>query len=97
MACLACRVPYGRPITASVLKRIELAEVVLRQLGFAACRVRDHEPVARIEGPEEDLPRLLELREAVVGALKELGYAYVTLDLQGPRSGSMNEVLHAAE
>lgn len=97
MACLASRVPYGRPLTAAVLKRIESAEAFLRQRGFRACRVRDHEPVARIEVPAEDLPRLLELREAVVGALKKLGYAYVTLDLQGLRSGSMNEVLHAAE
>jgi pyridinium-3,5-biscarboxylic acid mononucleotide sulfurtransferase len=70
---------------------------VLRDLGFPAFRVRDHEPVARIEVPAEDLMRLVKQRGAVVGALKELGYAYVTLDLQGLRSGAMNEVLHAAE
>jgi pyridinium-3,5-biscarboxylic acid mononucleotide sulfurtransferase len=94
MACLASRVPYGRPITAAVLGRIEQAEAVLRNLGFAACRVRDHEPVARIEVPPQDLERLLALRDKIVGALKSIGYTYVTLDLQGLRSGSMNEVLH---
>jgi pyridinium-3,5-biscarboxylic acid mononucleotide sulfurtransferase len=94
MACLASRMPYGRPITAAALKRIEAAEIVVRQLGFAACRVRDHDPIARIEVPAEDLSRLLERRKDAVAALKALGYAYVALDLQGLRSGSMNEVLH---
>ena len=97
MACLASRVPYGRPITAAVLGRIEQAEAVLKGLGFAACRVRDHEPVARIEVPVDELGRLVALRSHIVGALKSAGYTYVTLDLQGLRSGSMNEVLHATE
>ena len=97
MACLASRVPYGRPITAAVLKRIESAEDFLRQRGFRACRLRDHETVVRIEVPAADLPRMLEMREAVVSALVAAGYTYVTLDLQGLRSGSMNEVLRGAD
>lgn len=91
MACLASRVPYGRRITPDLLERIEQAEDVLRGLGFACCRVRDHETVARIEVPTADIERLLPHRRAIVTALKELGYTYVALDLAGFRSGSMNE------
>lgn len=93
MACLASRVPYGQPITPQRLGRIEKAEDALKDLGFAQCRVRDHEQVARIEVPPADIARLLAAREAVAAALKAAGYAYVTLDLQGYRTGSMNETL----
>ena len=93
MACLASRVPYGQPITAGKLARIERAEYVLHDLGFALCRVRDHDTVARIEVPPDELARLCEQREQIVESLKALGYAYVTVDLQGFRSGSMNETL----
>ncbi len=92
-ACLASRVPYGSRITAERLARIERAEDLLKDLGFARCRVRDHDTVARIEVPGEDLSRVLERRERIVEGLKQAGYAYVTLDLQGFRSGSMNETL----
>ena len=93
MACLASRLPYGRPITAERLARVEKAEDVLADMGFSQYRVRDHDSVARIEVPADELPRALESRERIVAALKELGYTYVTLDLQGFRSGAMNETL----
>ncbi len=93
MACLASRVPYGQDITAEKLSRIEQAEYVLKDLGFAQCRVRDHDGLARIEVPQEHVPRIVELRGTIVSALKALGYTYVSLDLQGFRSGSMNEVI----
>jgi uncharacterized protein len=93
MACLASRVPYGQPITAEKLSRIERAEYVLKDLGFAQCRVRDHDTIARIELPVEDLPRAIRQGDRIAAALKALGYTYVTLDLEGFRSGSMNEPL----
>ena len=95
MACLASRVPYGRPVTEEKLQRIEQAEYVLKDLGFTQCRVRDHDTIARIELPAEMIPRATEHRRSIVQALKALGYNYVTLDLQGFRSGSMNEMLGA--
>jgi uncharacterized protein len=92
-ACLASRLPYGTPITAERLLRVERAEDVLRELGLRQLRVRDHGEVARLELLPQDEPAVLEHRDRIVQALKSLGYAYVTLDLQGFRSGSMNEVL----
>ncbi len=93
MACLASRVPYGQPITTERLGRIEQAERAIHELGFRQVRVRDHDKVARIEVPAEDLPRLLALRIQVATAMKQAGYAYATMDLLGFRSGSSNEVL----
>lgn len=93
MACLASRVPYGRPITPETLARIERAEDALKDMGFAACRVRDHWPVARVELPAAELTAALQQREAIVAALKNAGYPFVTLDLAGLRTGSMNETL----
>ena len=92
MACLASRIPYGTPVTAEVLKQVELAEDALRDAGFAQCRVRHHGDVARIEVPDGDLARLMDasVRQAVVDAIKAVGYHYVALDLQGYRMGSMN-------
>ena len=92
-ACLASRVPYNHPLTAEALQRIAKAERILREMGFRQCRLRDHDPLARIEVPAEDLPRAFEMRDRLISALKDLGYAYVTLDLQGFRSGAMNETL----
>jgi uncharacterized protein len=94
-ACLASRVPYGTRITADILNRIASAERFLKQKGFTQVRVRHHSDIARIEVPREEFPRLLEGDTAaeIASKLKELGYVYVTLDLQGFRSGSMNEVL----
>ena len=93
MACLASRVPYGEPITPERLSRIEQAEYAVRDLGFAQCRVRDHGRVARIEVPAEEIAKSVEHRAVLVEKLNALGYAYVTLDLAGFRSGSMNETL----
>lgn len=95
LACLSSRVPYGTPVTIGVLSQIERAEAVLHDLGFRNFRVRHHQKLARIEVGPQDLVRLLDesLRRRVVSAFKQLGYIYVTLDLQGFRSGSGNEVL----
>ena len=93
MACLASRIPYGQDITAERLGRIERAEYVLKDLGLVQCRVRDHGPVARIEVTAADIARVADLRERIVPAFKELGFSYVSLDLEGFRSGSMNETL----
>ena len=95
MACLASRVPYGTPVTAEVLGQIERAEEVLRTAGFIQCRVRHHGEIARIEVAPGELPRLLEpvLRETVSKGIKEAGYRFVTVDLQGYRMGSLNEAL----
>lgn len=92
-ACLSSRVPYGSPVTLEKLTRIDRAESALKALGFRQCRVRDHGTVARIEIEAELLPELLELREAVAAAVKQAGFGYVSLDLEGFRSGSMNEVI----
>ena len=92
MACLASRIPYGTPVTPQRLARVEKGEDLLRDLGFPQCRLRDHAQVARIEVPAEALGRALAERRTIIEALKALGYVYVTLDLLGFRSGSMNEV-----
>ncbi len=93
MACLASRIPYGQGVSAEKLARVEQAEYAVKDLGFVQCRVRDHDTIARIEVPPGDVARAAELRETLVEKLKALGYAYVTLDLQGFRSGSMNETI----
>jgi uncharacterized protein len=98
-ACLSSRFPYGTPITRDALARVDAAENTLRDLGFRAYRVRYHDDrTARIEVGPDELPRLVgaELREGLVARLKELGFTYVTVDLQGYRTGSMNEVLSRA-
>jgi uncharacterized protein len=92
-ACLSSRVPYGSPVTVEKLARIDHAESALKALGFRQCRVRDHGAVARIEAEAEAFPLLLEMRGRVASAIKEAGFAYVSLDLDGFRSGSMNEVI----
>ncbi|MDY7010811.1 MAG: ATP-dependent sacrificial sulfur transferase LarE [Planctomycetota bacterium] len=90
-ACLATRIPYGREITAEKLSRIDQSEEVLLSLDFPQCRVRDHDTIARIEVPADLIERAVALRESIAGPLKALGYTYVALDLEGFRSGSMNE------
>ncbi len=94
LACLASRFPYGSKITREKLRVVNEAEVFLRDLGIRQLRVRDHDQMARIEVPEEDMGILLQNRKQIVAKLKELGYNYVTVDLQGYRTGSMNEVLN---
>lgn len=95
MACLSSRIPYGSPVTAETLARIEAAENVLRAEGLEQFRVRHHDLVARIEIPRADFPKLLEAGAAdrITAGIKRAGYQYVALDLQGFRSGSMNELL----
>ena len=90
MACLASRIPYGEPLTAKKLSQVEAAEEFLLNAGFKQLRVRVHGKIARIEVLPEDFPMLLNLREEISARLKDLDFAYVTLDLQGYRSGSMN-------
>jgi uncharacterized protein len=94
-ACLASRIPYGTPITREALTAIDQAEELLRELGFTQVRVRHHGELARIEVLPEELPRLVEpgTRVELTTALRALGYQYITVDLQGYRTGSMNEVL----
>ncbi|HTZ10904.1 MAG TPA: ATP-dependent sacrificial sulfur transferase LarE [Candidatus Margulisiibacteriota bacterium] len=92
-ACLASRVPYGRKITLRLLRRIEEAESLLGKLGFMQARVRDYQALCRIEVLKEEIPLFLKFREQVVDKMKKLGYNYVTLDLEGFRSGSINEVI----
>src|SRR3989441_2069736 len=94
-ACLSSRFQYGETITPDKLRRIDAAEAFVRGLGFRQFRVRHHDRLARLEVPPEELPRLWEegRREAIVARFRELGYLYVTVDLQGFRSGSANELL----
>lgn len=96
--CLSSRFPYGTTITLDGLRKVAGAEQVLHRLGFPECRVRNHDPVARIEVPPAQLQRLTDptVRAALVRELQALGFAYVTVDLQGFRSGSLNEPLAAA-
>jgi uncharacterized protein len=95
--CLSSRFPYGTRITSERLARVEAAERFLRERGFRELRVRFHDTVARLEVPAADMPRLLEpeTRVAVVDELRRLGFLYVALDLQGFRSGSLNDVLRS--
>jgi uncharacterized protein len=93
MACLSSRIPYGQMITHEALERIGKAEEYLRSLGFSVVRVRDHNGIARIEIMPDEMARFLGMRETVASRLKKLGFSYVTLDLMGFRSGSMDEIL----
>ena len=91
-ACLATRIPYGEVITESRLKRIALAESILHDLGQSVVRVRDHGEIARLEVAEESIAQLSKdgVRQNILRRFKELGYKYVTIDLQGYKTGSMN-------
>lgn len=93
LACLASRVPYGIKITAGLLKRIGREEEYLTSLGFRQVRLRHHNGLCRIEVDKGDIRRLLNRREAIVERLKSLGYNYITVDLEGYRTGSLNEVI----
>jgi uncharacterized protein len=97
-ACLASRVPEGTPVTLSVLSSVARAESGLRRLGFTQLRVRHYGELARLEVELSLLPRVMDQREAVVGAVKGAGYRYVTLDLEGFRSGNLNRTVgHSPE
>jgi uncharacterized protein len=90
MACLSSRVPHGTPITPELLRQIEAAEDVLVELGFRQFRVRHHNEIARLELPAEEFPKAIEEHMAIVNGVKAAGYRFVTLDLAGFRSGSLN-------
>jgi uncharacterized protein len=91
--CLASRIPYGECITASKLKRIERGEAILYSLGVRHSRVRNHENSARIEIDETDIPIIIQHRRNIITKFKKLGFTYISLDLEGYRSGSLNETL----
>jgi uncharacterized protein len=94
-ACLASRVPYGTEVTPERLALVERGEAALRELGFRQFRVRIHDHLARVEISPDELPRALspEMAATIADRLKSAGFAYVTLDLQGYRQGSLNEAL----
>ena len=94
-ACLASRIPYGEEITVAKLDRVARAENMLRDVGLSQVRVRDHGPVARIEISPWELDHALRsgTRKQILDACKEVGYTYVCVDLEGYRSGAMNETL----
>ena len=98
-ACLASRIPYGERITADKLMMVDKAEDLLSKRGFVQYRVRVHGNIARIEVPEADIPRLIQddVRKEIVTSFKSFGFAYVTMDMQGYRTGSMNEVIDTAK
>jgi uncharacterized protein len=92
-ACLASRLPYGTPVTLTVLSEVARAESALRRLGYRDLRVRHYDDTARIELGVDELARAIEQREAIVAAVRAAGYRYVTLDLEGFRSGNLNQSL----
>ena len=94
-ACLASRVPYGTSVTVDLLGRVERAEAALRRMGFEDLRVRHYDDTARIEVPIADLASVIDRRVDVVSAVQASGYRYVTLDLEGLRSGNLNAALRS--
>jgi uncharacterized protein len=94
-ACLSSRIPYGMPVTIEKLSVIERGEARLRALGFNQMRVRHHGDIVRIEISPEEMPRALdaEMARSLAAAFKQLGFKFVTLDLEGYRSGALNETL----
>ena len=97
LACLSSRIPYGTPVTADLLARLDKCEEFLHDLGFRQVRVRHHDTIARIEIERGEFVRVLDegIAEAIVARFRELGYTYVSLDLAGYKTGSMNA--HLAE
>ena len=93
LACLASRIPYGTKITVDLLRRIDQAEAYLTSLGFRQVRLRHYNGLCRIEVEKKYINRLLRNRLAIVEKLKDLGYNYITVDLEGYRTGSLNEVI----
>lgn len=93
IACLATRIPYGEAITKDKIRMVREAEQALHCFGFTQLRVRYHGDLARVEVPEKEMPDALKYRAEIVEKVKAAGFTYVALDLQGFRSGSMNEVL----
>lgn len=91
-SCLATRLPYGTKLETPVLEKIAAGETYLKSMGFRSVRIRFYDPIARIEVEKSQIPVFVNMREDIVNRLKELGFVYVTLDLEGFRSGSMDLV-----
>lgn len=98
-ACLSSRIPYGMRVTKEALLQVDAAESFMHELGYRQVRVRHHDKIARIELPRDDMAKVLSdgTAELITEKLRELGYLYVTLDLRGYRTGSMNEALKPAQ
>jgi uncharacterized protein len=92
-ACLSSRIPYGSPVTVEKLARIERAERAIKALGYRQCRVRDHDGAARVELERAELERGFHDRERIAASVRDAGFLFVALDLEGFRSGSLNAVL----
>lgn len=90
LACLASRIPYGRKITVSLLNKIEKGESFLRSIGFSQVRLRSYDDICRIEVDKKELTKVIHKHKAIVSELKKIGYKYITVDLEGYRTGSMN-------
>ncbi len=93
-ACLASRLPYGTPVSLGILRSVDRAEANLVKLGFDSLRVRHYDDVARLEVPDDRLAEAVQRRAELIDAVKSAGYRYVTLDLEGLRSGNLNQALH---
>jgi uncharacterized protein len=93
--CMATRFPYGTPLSYTKMRTVDEAESYIRSLGFRNVRVRVHGEIARVEIDSEELTRMVAMKDAIIGELKKKGYQYVTLDLEGFRSGSMD--IHVKE
>jgi pyridinium-3,5-biscarboxylic acid mononucleotide sulfurtransferase len=94
-ACLSSRIPHGTPVTVAALRQIELAEDAMKALGFRQVRVRHHGDVARIEVDAADIPRLISRREDVAAAVRDAGYKFVSVDLEGYSTGHLNRTWQA--
>ncbi|RLC08154.1 MAG: TIGR00268 family protein, partial [Deltaproteobacteria bacterium] len=92
-ACLSSRIPYGSSITQSKIDQLDRSEAFLLKLGFKQVRVRHHGEIARIEVEPDEMKMVLNNREAIYAELQNLGFNYITMDIQGYRTGSMNEVI----
>lgn len=95
--CLASRIPYGSPVTREKLEQVAAGEAYLHALQFEIVRVRNLDSMARIEVIPQEIPRLIAMREIIAAYFKQIGFHYVTVDLEGFRSGSLNEVLKTPE
>jgi uncharacterized protein len=93
LACLASRIPYGTEISLPIINRVHQAEIFLKRMGFKQVRLRHYNGLCRIEVLKEDIPRLINKRKLVVDRLKKSGYNFVTVDLEGYRTGSLNEAI----
>ncbi|MFA5176975.1 MAG: ATP-dependent sacrificial sulfur transferase LarE [Candidatus Omnitrophota bacterium] len=92
-ACLASRIPYGTEVSRPILKRVNDLEKILRGAGFSQVRARHHDRLCRLEVPKQEIARLININQSLIDKLKKLGYNYITVDLEGYRTGSLNEVI----